>query len=41
MFIVWGACCCGCAVFVYLCVFETKGLTLEQVDEMYENVQQA
>lgn len=41
VFFIWGACCLGCAVFVYLCIFETKGLTLEQVDDMYEKVSQA
>ena len=41
MFFIWGTCCFGCALFVYFCVFETKGLTLEQVDEMYEHVPHA
>jgi sugar porter (SP) family MFS transporter len=41
VFFVWGACCFGCVLFVYFCIFETKGLTLEQVDEMYEHVQHA
>jgi hypothetical protein len=41
VFFVWGACCFFCTLFVYFFVYETKGLTLEQVDELYENVQHA
>lgn len=41
VFFIWGTCCLGCAIFVYFCIFETKGLTLEQVDEMYEHVPHA
>jgi len=41
VFFIWGACCLLCSIFVYTCIFETKGLTLEQVDEMYERVQNA
>ena len=41
VFFVWGACCFFCALFVYFFVYETKGLTLEQVDELYENVKSA
>lgn len=41
VFFIWGSCCFGCAVFVYFCIFETKSLTLEQVDEMYETVEHA
>jgi MFS transporter, SP family, sugar:H+ symporter len=39
VFFIWGACCLFCSIFVYTCIFETKNLTLEQVDEMYEHVQ--
>jgi MFS transporter, SP family, sugar:H+ symporter len=28
-------------VFVYLCIYETKGLSLEQVDELYAKVGKA
>ena len=41
VFFVWGTCCLGCVFFVYFCIFETKGLTLEQVDELYASVQHA
>ena len=41
MFFIWGACCFFCSIFVYFCIFETKGLTLEQVDELYERVDHA
>ncbi|KAM0750877.1 AmMst-1 [Meredithblackwellia eburnea MCA 4105] len=35
VFFIWGATCCGCLVFVYLCIPELKGLSLEQVDLLY------
>lgn len=38
VFFVWGTCCFICALFVYFFVYETKGMTLEQVDELYEAV---
>ena len=38
VFFVWGSTCAVCAVFAYLFVPETKGLTLEQVDKMMEEV---
>lgn len=41
VFFVWGTCCAFCAVFVWFFIYETKGLTLEQVDELYANVSQA
>jgi len=41
VFFVWGTCCFVCALFVYGFVYETKGLTLEQVDELYDNVKHA
>ncbi|KAF2002088.1 general substrate transporter [Amniculicola lignicola CBS 123094] len=41
VFFIWGICCFGCALFVYFCIFETKGLTLEQIDELYERCDKA
>ena len=38
IFFVWGGCCLLCAVFVYGLIYETKGLSLEEVDEMYEKI---
>jgi sugar porter (SP) family MFS transporter len=35
IFFVWFACCFLCIAFVYFMIYETKGLSLEQVDEMY------
>lgn len=34
VFFVWGATCTACVVFAYFLVPETKGLSLEQVDQM-------
>ncbi|ORX39558.1 putative glucose transporter [Kockovaella imperatae] len=36
VFFLWGSLCCCCIVYTYLFVWETKGLTLEQVDRMME-----
>jgi hypothetical protein len=36
VFWIWFATCCICFVYAYLFVWETKGLTLEQVDRMME-----
>jgi hypothetical protein len=41
VFFIWGGFCFICAVFVYTCVYETKGLSLEQVDELYAKISQA
>ncbi|KAJ5555774.1 hypothetical protein N7461_004244 [Penicillium sp. DV-2018c] len=41
VFFIWGGCCAVCAVFVYTCIYETKGLSLEQVDELYAKVPRA
>jgi SP family sugar:H+ symporter-like MFS transporter len=41
VFFVWGTCCVMCTLFVYFFVYETKGLTLEQVDELYDHVSSA
>ncbi|KAA8616584.1 ProP Permease of the major facilitator superfamily [Pyrenophora tritici-repentis] len=35
VFFVWGGCCFVCIFFVYGLIYETKGLSLEQVDELY------
>ncbi len=36
VFFVWGSTCVLCLLFAYLCVPETKALSLEQVDRMME-----
>ncbi|KAG7663848.1 uncharacterized protein J8A68_002596 [[Candida] subhashii] len=41
VFFIWGGCNCIGFLFVYLFVYETRGLTLEQVDELYMKVDQA
>lgn len=38
VFFVWGGCCVICVLFVYFCIYETKGLSLEEVDELYAKV---
>ncbi|CRG83246.1 putative glucose transporter rco-3 [Talaromyces islandicus] len=38
IFFVWGSCCFLCIAFVYFLIYETKGLTLEQIDELYAEV---
>ena len=35
VFFIWGTFCLICAFFVYTLIYETKGLSLEQVDELY------
>ena len=35
VFFVWGGFCLICAFFVWALIYETKGLSLEQVDELY------
>jgi SP family sugar:H+ symporter-like MFS transporter len=37
VFFIWGSLCLGCLAYAYFLVFETKGLTLEQVDRMMED----
>lgn len=37
VFFIWGGCTFLCFIFVYFCVYETKGLTLEQVDELFDS----
>ncbi|KAK9481393.1 general substrate transporter [Lipomyces japonicus] len=41
IFFIWGGCCFLCIAFVYFMIYETKGLSLEQVDELYSEVSQA
>ncbi|KAF2133068.1 general substrate transporter [Dothidotthia symphoricarpi CBS 119687] len=41
VFFLWGGCCFICVFFVWAMIYETKGLSLEQVDEMYGKVSQA
>ncbi|KAI0628433.1 AmMst-1 [Trametes polyzona] len=37
VFFIWGSTCAGCIAFTYFCIPETKGLSLEQIDLLYEN----
>jgi SP family sugar:H+ symporter-like MFS transporter len=41
IFFIWFACCFLCITFVYMMIYETKGLTLEQIDELYAEVKVA
>lgn len=41
VFFIWGSCCFICIAFVYFMIYETKGLSLEQVDELYSKVSKA
>ena len=41
IFFVWFAACFICILFVYLMIYETKGLTREQVEQLYEEVSDA
>ncbi|TKX22086.1 sugar transporter-like protein 23 [Elsinoe australis] len=38
VFFLWGSTCATCAIFAYFMVHETKGLSLEQVDKMMDEV---
>ncbi|KAF7586781.1 High-affinity glucose transporter rgt2 [Aspergillus hancockii] len=38
VFFIWGGFCLIAGIFVYTCIYETKGLTLEQVDELYAKI---
>jgi len=38
IFFIWFACCFLCITFVYFMIYETKGLSLEEVDELYADV---
>lgn len=37
VFFIWGSTCACCALFTILCIPETKGLSLEQIDLMYQH----
>jgi len=41
VFFVWGSFCFVCIAFVFFMIYETKGLSLEQVDELYGVVDKA
>jgi sugar porter (SP) family MFS transporter len=41
VFFIWGGFCVVCMAFVHFCIYETKGLSLEQVDELYAKVDKA
>lgn len=41
VFFIWGCFCLIAIVFVWSMIYETKGLTLEQVDELYGMVSKA
>ncbi|PHH58657.1 hypothetical protein CDD82_2797 [Ophiocordyceps australis] len=41
IFFIWFAACCLCVGFVYLYIYETKGLSLEEVDDLYTGVSSA
>ncbi|KAK7725944.1 Plasma membrane low glucose sensor [Botryosphaeria dothidea] len=41
VFYIWGGCCFICIFFVWAMIYETKGLSLEQVDELYGKVSKA
>jgi sugar porter (SP) family MFS transporter len=41
VFFVWGSFCFVCIAFVFFMIYETKGLSLEQVDELYGIVSKA
>ncbi|KAG7094052.1 hypothetical protein E1B28_007671 [Marasmius oreades] len=37
VFFIWGSTCACCILFTLFCIPETKGLSLEQIDLMYQN----
>ncbi|OQO04490.1 hypothetical protein B0A48_09412 [Cryoendolithus antarcticus] len=41
IFFIWGGCCFICIIFTWFLIYETKGLSLEQVDELYQTVNKA
>jgi len=41
IFFIWFACCFVCIAFVYFYIYETKGLSLEEVDQLYLEVKSA
>jgi SP family sugar:H+ symporter-like MFS transporter len=38
IFFIWFGCCFLCIAFVYFFIYETKGLSLEEVDQLYDEV---
>ncbi|KAF4986160.1 hypothetical protein FDECE_16096 [Fusarium decemcellulare] len=38
IFFIWFGCCFICIAFVYFFIYETKGLSLEEVDQLYDEV---
>lgn len=38
VFFIWGSTCFCCLVFTWFCVPETKGLSLEQIDDMFQEI---
>ncbi|KFA77944.1 hypothetical protein S40288_08279 [Stachybotrys chartarum IBT 40288] len=41
IFFIWFGCCFLCIAFVWFFIYETKGLSLEEVDQLYEEVKVA
>ncbi|KAI5814579.1 general substrate transporter [Pyronema omphalodes] len=41
VFFIWGGATFLCVLFVYFLIYETKGLSLEEVDELYQSVPSA
>lgn len=41
VFFIWGGCNFLCFFFAWYSIYETKGFSLEQIDELYENVKYA
>jgi hypothetical protein len=41
IFFIWFACCFLCIAFVYFFIYETKGWSLEEVDQLYNEVSSA
>ncbi|KAJ3544452.1 hypothetical protein NM208_g3042 [Fusarium decemcellulare] len=41
VFFIWGGCCVVSILFGWLMVYETKGLSLEEVDELYSTINKA
>ncbi|KAF8316829.1 general substrate transporter [Clavulina sp. PMI_390] len=37
VFFIWGSTCACCCIFTFFCIPETKGLSLEQIDLLYQN----
>ena len=37
VFFIWGSFCFVCIAFVWFMIYETKGLSLEQIDLLYQN----